>query len=99
MQGHETDRLKLDDWTWQVTCLQCGQTFESKRSDATFCSTKHRVAFSKEPQKRLNAIQSLKDDGYRAVNMAEKYKYDNEIFKEMKALRDRLNYALSIFEN
>lgn len=98
MQGHETERVKIDDWTWQVTCLQCGNTFESRRSDATFCSTKHRVAFSKEPQKKLNAIKSLEEDGYRLVNMAEKYKHSDEVFEAMKILRDRLNYALSVFE-
>lgn len=98
MQGHDTERYKIDDWTYEVTCLQCGKKFESRRNDATFCSAKHRVAFGKEPQKRLNALKSIKDDGHRLINMAEKYKRDNEVFEAMKQLRDRLNYALSVFE-
>lgn len=98
MQGHDTDRVKIDDWTWSITCLQCGTVFESKRSDATFCHVNCRQRFSKEPQKLLNTIQALKDDGYKLVNIAEKYKHNTHVFEEMKALRDRLNYALSIFE-
>lgn len=98
MQGHATERTKLDDWTWLVTCVQCGQKFESSRSDASFCSTKHRVAFSKEPQKKLNAIQSLEDEGYRLVNMAVKYKNDDEVFEAMKKLQERIKYAMSCFE-
>lgn len=98
MQGHDTDRVKIDDWTWRVTCLQCGNTFESKRSDATFCSAKHRVAFSKEPQKRLNALQWIADEHYRLQNIAYKYKRDDEVFQAMKQLQAQLTYCLSIFE-
>ncbi len=29
------------------TCLQCGEAFEAKRSDAKYCSTRCRVAFSR----------------------------------------------------
>lgn len=98
MQGHDTDRVKIDDWTYEVICKQCGNTFESRRSDATFCHVNCRQAFSKEPQKRLNAIQSLKDEGYKLVNMAEKYKHDDEVFEEMRNLMERMKYALSVFE-
>ena len=98
MQGHLTERIKIDDWTYIVTCVQCGKEFESRRNDASFCSARHRVAFGKEPQKKLNALQYLKDDSFRLVNMADKYNRDDEIFAAMTELRDRLNYALSLFE-
>jgi hypothetical protein len=30
-----------------LDCLECGQAFESKRSDAKFCSVAHRVAYNR----------------------------------------------------
>lgn len=45
---HDTDRVKVDDFTWRVQCVQCGTRFESRRSDASFCSAKCRVAYSRE---------------------------------------------------
>lgn len=98
MQGHDTDRVKMDDRDYVCTCLQCKKTFEAKRSDATFCGAKCRVAYSREPQKRLNFLQFMKDTEYYLWQGQEKYKRDGEVFAAMTHLYHSLSLMVSEFE-
>lgn len=98
MQGHDTDRVKMGDKDWHVKCCQCENWFESTRSDASFCSTRCRINYNREPQKLENAIAHLEAQMIVIEQMAEKYKRNERVFEAMKALSKRVNYAVSIFE-
>lgn len=87
MQGQDTDRVHMGDADWGVECFQCGKRFEAQRSDATFCSPKCRVAHSREPQKLLNAIKELENMRWRVINLAEKYKGNEQIGGALEGLK------------
>lgn len=99
MQGHETERNLVWDGVYRVECLQCSKVFEASRCDATFCSARCRVAFSREPQKMRNAIDHMNGlqnmvDGY-----AKKYKRNQDVYEAMLALKKSLEFSLARFEN
>lgn len=98
MQSPHTERDHIEDGVWRVECLQCGTHFESKRSDATFCSTRCRVNYSREPKKLENAIEHLQSQMVEIERIAEKYKKNDRVFEAMRKLQVRINYAVSIFE-
>lgn len=98
MQGHDIERRRLDDNTWECECRQCGKWFESKRSDASFCSSRCRVNHSREPQKRLNAIEDLKSMQSRMSEIARKYRYDDEIFQIFLSVEKTVKYCQANFE-
>lgn len=98
MQAHDTDRYKVGDADYSVKCVQCGELFEARRSDASFCSPNCRVAYSREPAKLNNAIAALEAMGLQLINMAQKYSRNQRVFEAMLVLRNRLNTALGQFE-
>lgn len=57
MQGHETERTKTGDG-YEVVCVQCGNTFFSKRYDASFCSNACRTAHNRD-------VKAMKDHIWR----------------------------------
>jgi len=59
MQGQEANRIKFDDRDYRVICVCCGTKFEATRSDASFCSARCRVRWSRRPAQRLNAIETV----------------------------------------
>jgi len=95
---NEVDRVRIDDFTWSVKCIKCGKTFYSRRSDACFCSARCRMRESREPQKRANALETLRYAGIDAERIAKKYRHDDEVYNAMKKLANELSYALSLFE-
>jgi len=98
MQSPETDRLHMDAKDWSIVCLNCGSTFEAKRSDATFCSTRCRVAHSRKPAQRLAAIEELANMRFRIIQIAEKYKGDAEVLKALEILKSNVASAEYICE-
>lgn len=98
MQGHDTERLKIDDTTWQCECVQCQELFTSTRSDASFCSTRCRVAFSREPQKRLNALEEIRTMHHRLAAIQKKYNYDDEVFQQFLSLEKQIKHLVNQFE-
>jgi len=98
MQGHETDRLKYGDRDYRCECFQCGKSFEATRSDATFCSAKCRVAYSREPQKLENTIERIDTLKIEIQNIANKYHGNDRVFKKVQELEKALRIALSTFD-
>jgi protein-arginine kinase activator protein McsA len=98
MQGKDTDRWKMDDRDYSVRCLQCGQTFEAKRSDATFCSARCRVSYSREPQKLLNAIEEMRSMGYRTRDISGKYSTNKQVYETLMHLQSQVRIALQNME-
>lgn len=47
MQGHETERVSYGN-EYEVTCVQCGEGFMAKRSDASFCKPACRTAHNRD---------------------------------------------------
>jgi hypothetical protein len=86
MQGKDTERVKFGDKDYSCTCYQCGGTFESTRSDASFCSARCRVAHSREPVKRQNALTDIEQMMTRIIELSRKYKHDNEIQEAIEKL-------------
>ena len=93
MQGKDTDRLKMDARDYSITCHQCGDTFEATRSDASYCSARCRVRASREPQKRLNALEALEAMRVQINAMARKYKGDPEFMKKFQEIQGAARYA------
>lgn len=98
MQAHDVDRVKVDDRDYRCTCAQCGETFEARRSDASFCSSKCRVAFSREPKKLANAIESVDAFGRQVLAYSHKYSHNQRMFEAILELQKRVNTALANFE-
>lgn len=99
MQGQDADRLKLGDRDYNVVCFQCGRNFEAARSDATFCSPRCRVAFSREPRKLENAIEHMNGLEKMLQKWAIKYSKNKRVYKAMASLRDAINASLTFFES
>lgn len=98
MQGHDTERIKYDERDYGVTCLECGQSFEAKRSDATFCSARCRVRYSKRPEKLNNAIELLRFYGINARDIAGHYSTNARVETALLALRSQIDAALANME-
>ena len=95
MQGHDTDRTKFDSRDYQVVCHQCGQTFEAKRSDATFCSPKCRVRFSREPQKLINAVEHINSMKFYTSDYAGRYSHNALVEEALLSLQRAIANALA----
>lgn len=98
MQSPDTERIHLDAGSWSVQCPQCKRWFEARRSDATFCCANCRVAYSREPQKLLNTLEHLRALGISVYGIADKYRYNQQVFEAMQELAKQVNAALSTFE-
>lgn len=98
MQGQNADVTKMDDRDYRCVCHQCGQRFEAVRSDATFCSARCRVAFSREPKKLENAIDSLTVFGQQVLQYGERYKRNERMYQAMLNLQRKVNAAVAAFE-
>jgi len=98
MQGHDTNRTKFDDRDYSVECLECGGTFEAKRSDATFCSARCRVRYSKRSEKLNNAIESLRMFGINVRDISGRYSTNQRVETALLALRAQIDAALSNME-
>jgi hypothetical protein len=98
MQGHYTERIKMDARDYKITCLQCGNIFEAQRDDATFCSTKCRIAYHREPEKVLSTIKMIDTFGSNLLTLAARYKYNHNVFNAVLALQKVVNMAIGIFE-
>lgn len=99
MQGHDTDRRKIDDRDYRCECLQCGKSFEAQRSDASFCSPKCRVAFSREPKKLEHAIEAVDAFGEQILAYSHKYSRNDRMFQAMVILQRKINAAVANFES
>jgi len=95
---HDTDRTKFNSRDYSIVCFHCGQTFEATRSDASFCSAKCRVAYSREPQKLLNAIEELRAVELRLAYLSERYKRNTKMFAAVKSLAAAASAAAAAFE-
>lgn len=98
MQSHDTERVKMDDRDYRVECVQCGQTFEARRSDASFCSARCRVAYSREPEKLNNQINAINAFGRSLWGIANKHKRNQRVYEAFKGLAKAVNQALQVFE-
>jgi len=59
-RDHEVDRIHIDAKAWRITCVECGNVFESTRSDATFCNSTCRSKFTRRIQNRQKTIDRAK---------------------------------------
>lgn len=98
MQGHDTNRTKYDNRDYGVDCLECGKSFEAKRSDATFCSARCRVRYSKRPEKLNNAIEELRYMGLKAREIAARYPTNARVETALAALLNQVQIACSDME-
>jgi hypothetical protein len=92
-QAHETDRYRTESG-WMVECIQCGQRFESKRYDASFCSGACRTKRSRE-EEQLKALIEKTDSKLDELIEALKGNHPDLAFEAMKALKKKLDYAVS----
>lgn len=99
MQGKDTDRRKLDDRDYSVKCVQCGEYFEAKRSDASYCSPHCRKAAHYAPIKRQNALDELKQITRRLHDIRTQYPRDKEFFEAFVSLSRVAAYQAASYES
>lgn len=99
MQAHDTNRTKFDSRDYRCECAECGQHFEATRSDASFCSTKCRVAFSRRPAKLRHAIEAVDAFCKQVNDYSTRYGRNDDMFKAMLKLQTAVGAAISRFEN
>lgn len=97
MQSIDTFRTRQDGY-WTVVCAECNQSFDAKRSDASFCSSKCRVAWSRRPQKLLNAIERLREMELEVSEMAIRYRKSDKVYQAVKRLQKSVTYSMNSFE-
>lgn len=85
-QAQDTDRIKFDDRDYRVTCTCCGTQFEATRSDASFCSARCRVRWSKRPQQRLNAIAHVEAMAVQLRDYRSKFGADKRFLEALNTL-------------
>lgn len=88
----------MGDADYRVVCLQCDREFEARRSDATFCSARCRVAYSREPEKLRKAIEHTELLARMLDARARKYHRSTKMFEAMQALHNSLGASLQRFE-
>lgn len=98
MQGQEVDRVKMDERDYRCECAECGKLFEATRSDASFCSPKCRVAFSRRPAKLAHAVEAVDAFGEQILAYSHKYKRNDRMFQAMVILQRKVNAAIENFE-
>lgn len=98
MQGHEIDRDKVDDRSWLCWCAECGVRFEATRSDASFCSPRCRVAFSRAAAQLSNKIMRMNDFAADLVELSYKHSKSDQLYEAMLALDKQIRAALKNFE-
>lgn len=82
MQGQDTKREKQDNGMYLVTCAVCGDEFEAKRSDASYCSTSCRKRNHYSPVKRQNALEELDSMIKRLHSIRMEYQNDKAFFEK-----------------
>ena len=97
-QAVDTDRVKIDDRCWRVKCAECGKEFEATRSDASFCKPSCRKRWHERPIRFQNAMLELRQMQRRAREIADKYRYSQEAFDDVKTLQKHVDIALGLFE-
>lgn len=98
MQAHEIYRNKVDDRTWLCWCVECNQRFEATRSDASFCSARCRVAFSRGAAKLDNQIMRMSMFGADLKASSAKYSKSEKLYQAMLALEKQIKSALANFQ-
>lgn len=96
--NHEPNVVKFDDRDYQVTCVQCGETFEAARSDAAFCSPRCRLANHRAPKKRANQIEYMGQVGRQMRDVATQYSRSKDVYEAMVRLQSDIAKALAQFE-
>jgi endogenous inhibitor of DNA gyrase (YacG/DUF329 family) len=99
MQAHDVDRVKIDDHSYNCECAECGKRFEASRSDASFCSPKCRVAYSRRPAKLAHAIEAVDAFGEQILDYSRRYSRNDRMFQAMVILQRKINAAVANFEN
>lgn len=99
MQGHDVDRIKYDDRAYGCECAECGGRFEATRSDASFCSPKCRVAYSRRPAKLAHAVEAVDAFGEQILDYSHRYRRNDRMFQAMVILQRKINAAVANFES
>jgi len=97
MNHRDTDRTPVDGG-WVVWCDHCNKRFESKRSDASYCSAKCRMGAKREHEARLKYIASLASLGRQLRNKAAANHRSDLMYKAMLELQKDINAAVAMFE-
>lgn len=93
MQGHDVDRVKVYDGVWLCECAFCRKHFESKRSDASFCTAAHRSAYHRHKEKMKRKIREL-DDASTWIEQFVKWDKSSETVATLRDVMARCRYGI-----
>ena len=98
MQSPWTNRIKLNDRDWSIQCAECERWFEATRSDATFCSPRCRMAYSRRGEQLENFILMTNRIAENVLTNSHKFKRNKRVFEAMLRLQKDINAAVALFE-
>ncbi|HTS10275.1 MAG TPA: hypothetical protein VMP68_32225 [Candidatus Eisenbacteria bacterium] len=90
----ETQRVHVEDGVWRVQCPVCHRWFEAKRADATFDTARCRKWYNDAPKRKKHALEELHSMAIRASEIAHTYRYSQDVFDQILALRAALKKTL-----
>lgn len=99
MQAHDINRIKNDSRDYTCYCAECEKAFEATRSDASFCSSRCRVAFSRRPQKLQNALAALEQIAAQVNEMSNRYSKNQQVYEAVLELQRKIGKSLGNFES
>jgi len=98
MQGNpDTDRTRVESG-WLVYCDHCGQRFESKRSDASFCCSNHRVQAKRAAQQLENWLAELPYVGGDYIDRCHRNSRSKKMYEAMLQFQKQIAQAVAQFE-
>lgn len=98
MQGAETDRVRTETG-WRVQCAQCGTFFDSKRSDASYCSATCRVRAKREAEEFLRRIAWIEDAAQQMRRWSWEHRTSRRMYQAMQNSARVIAAALENFEH
>lgn len=100
MQAADTERVRIDDWTWRITCANpdCGKEFYAKRSDASYCCGACRTHVSRAPIRKQHTIEDIQRMAFRCLEISHTYPRSQDVFDQMVKLEKALKAALDNFD-
>jgi hypothetical protein len=98
MQAKDTERHKIDDRQYLVTCVECDKEFEATRSDASYCSARCRKQAHMRPVKKQSTIAEMQRIAAWLREKSYEYRYSKDVYEAMQQLANTVNFALENFE-
>lgn len=97
-QGHDTNRQRQEDGTYLVDCVHCGNVFEAKRYDASFCNATCRVGYQRAQAQLKSDIAMIPGRARQIRQLAEKHPKAEGMFEALMKAQAEIQKAIAACE-